>query len=257
MTDNSDWIMNDGLESDNDTYNMWTSPVICTHPASPSIGAPILSPLDPPTPPVIPILPPSPTWEYNDNTTETYIPEPIPDTNFSQQDILCVGKSCVLHEQPPDDSYDGFLRNFPKAEQHESDKYSEKYRNAETKNTMWGGVPWIVFPKFLKNKNKLHSDEVFNYVSLGGHISIDMSHDLNNRCAEAVSRKYYPQYNIEHCKANKIYPYNSTCERDMPYNPLIGIHVILTQYNFNISDYAILAKVCIDFMIENKEKVLY
>lgn len=179
----------------------------------------------------------------------------LPDLEMEDEridNLECVGTACTIHTPPAEFQEEGLFDNYPKREQFESIGFKVKNNDitisSRGQNTNW--------PVFIEDREYLDADSVFKYVSLGGYLPTELLSKLNCLCADAIYQYYYPENNIDKVDTT-VYPYNNVKEYELNYNPIIGAHVYISFYQFRISDYAILAKTCIDFMIKNKGSILY
>jgi len=174
----------------------------------------------------------------------------MPELESCHDEIIVEGTASVLHTNNESE-----LKNFPKVEQmtypYRFNETHDGYDiNSLTSINYQGGIQ----SDFCGN---IYIDEVFSYISLGGYMSHEHIVLLNDRCAETILNHHYPDVSIETAKTEKIYPYNKLISKTSHPNPITGTSITFKYHNFNVCDYAILAKVCVDFMIEYKEHILY
>tara|TARA_Y100000590_G_scaffold431058_1_gene545396 strand:- start:2295 stop:3050 length:756 start_codon:yes stop_codon:yes gene_type:complete len=184
-----------------------------------------------------------------DSAEETH--DDTPDLELGNCDNFIVeGSACVLHE-----GHESNLSKFPNIEQ-----LNDKYNFEETCDGYdIKSLLDLNYHDYLKSSDfgQIYLNDVFRYISLGGYISHELMVELNNRCAEEILKKYYPNTSIETAKREKLYPYNNIISKKSYNNPITGTYLNIHYYGYLIPDYSTLAKVCINFMIEYKEHILY
>ena len=189
------------------------------------------------------------SWDTTPVNTNiwAYDGEPV---SIGSDDLIVEGTASVLHT-----NNESVLKNFPKVEQMTNPyAFKETHDGYDINSITTLNHSAGIQSDFCGN---IYLDEVFAYISLGGYISHEHLVLLNNKCAETILNHYYPDVSIETAKKEKIYPYNKLISKTSHTNPITGTCITFKYHNFNACDYAILAKVCVDFMIEYKEHILY